>query len=227
MSLTKLNENLNNHQSLPDQPSLTSQELKVLFDKAGNDIKTYLNTILTAEIDALISNIQSGKIDVNKIVNNLTTGGANNVASAETVKQLNNNKLDASANAVSASKLQNSRTISLSGAVSGSVDFDGGENVNINTTQSNIVVLNSTNINKNGYGVYIANFNFPNGFNKQNCVPIAVGFKSGHWRYFGVDGRKSLSVTFWDSGSQQITAFFGEDMEGNPNQCRVVLMKIS
>ena len=90
MSLSKLNENLNNHQSLPDQPSLTAQELKILFDKAGNDIKTYINNVLTEEIDTLISNIQSGKIDVNKIINNLTTGGANNVASAETVKQLNN-----------------------------------------------------------------------------------------------------------------------------------------
>lgn len=94
MSLTKLTENLNNHQSLPDKPALTSQELKILFDKAGNDIKTYLNTILTAEIDTLISNIQSGKIDVNKIVNNLTSGGATNVASAETVKNLNINKAD-------------------------------------------------------------------------------------------------------------------------------------
>lgn len=94
--LTKLNENLNNHQSLPDQPSLTSQELKILFDKAGNDIKTYINNVLTAEIDTLISNIQSGKIDVSKIVNNLTTGGATNVASAEMVKSLNNSKANTS-----------------------------------------------------------------------------------------------------------------------------------
>jgi hypothetical protein len=94
MSLTKFNENVNNHQSLPDKPSQTSAELKELFDKAPNDIKTYLNNVLTAEIDSLISGIQTGKIDVTKIVNDLTTGGATNVASAEMAKSLNNSKLD-------------------------------------------------------------------------------------------------------------------------------------
>lgn len=96
MSLSKFNENVNNHQSLPDQPSQTSSELKQLFDKASNDIKTYINDTLTAEIDALISAIQNGKIDVSKIVNDLTTGGANNVASAEMIKSLNTNKANAS-----------------------------------------------------------------------------------------------------------------------------------
>lgn len=228
MSLSKLNENLNNHQSLPDQPSLTSQELKVLFDKASNDIKTYINNTLTAEIDTLISNIQSGKIDVSKIVNNLTTGGANNVASAEMVKQLNNDKLGVNANAISASKLQNSRNISLSGAVSGSASFDGSGNVNINTNQSNIAILNSTNVFKNGNGVYIANFSFPEGFTRENCVPIAVGFYNYGWDYYGViDDQKNIGIKFWSGSQTQITAFYGEDMAGQPSKCQVVLMKIS
>ena len=41
-------------------------------------------------------------------------------------------KLDASANAVSASKLQNARTIALSGDVTGSANFDGSGDVSIN-----------------------------------------------------------------------------------------------
>ena len=88
MSLTKFTENVNNVQSLADKPIQASEALKQVFDKAGNDIKTYINDILTAQIDTLISALQSGKIDTNKIVNDVTTGGSTNVASAETVKGL-------------------------------------------------------------------------------------------------------------------------------------------
>lgn len=43
-------------------------------------------------------------------------------------------KLDATANAVSSSKLSTARTISLTGGVTGSVSFDGSKNVSITTT---------------------------------------------------------------------------------------------
>lgn len=52
MSLTKLTENLNIHQSLPDKPAQTSTELKELFDRAGNIIKQYINNTLTSEVDS-------------------------------------------------------------------------------------------------------------------------------------------------------------------------------
>ena len=55
MSLTKFTESVNNIQSLPDKPTLDASKLKAMFDKAGVDIKTYLNTILTDEIDELIA----------------------------------------------------------------------------------------------------------------------------------------------------------------------------
>ena len=57
MSLTKLTENLNNVSSLPDKPSLQAEELKALFDMAGNTIKLYLNEVLTQEIDTIITEI--------------------------------------------------------------------------------------------------------------------------------------------------------------------------
>jgi len=59
MSLTKFNQNVNNHQSLPDKPGLSSEELKKFFDKASVDIKEYLNTVLTEEVDGIISTLQS------------------------------------------------------------------------------------------------------------------------------------------------------------------------
>ena len=54
MALSKLTANLNTHQSQPDQPSLTSEELKQLWDEAPNAIKDYINEILTVELDKLI-----------------------------------------------------------------------------------------------------------------------------------------------------------------------------
>ena len=56
MSLTKLNDNLNNISSLPDRPSMTAQELKAVFDKTGNTIKNYINQILTTGIDKELMN---------------------------------------------------------------------------------------------------------------------------------------------------------------------------
>lgn len=54
--ITKFTANVNNIQALSDRPNtadgLTSQELKEKFDKAGVDIKAYIN-------DTLISNIEN------------------------------------------------------------------------------------------------------------------------------------------------------------------------
>lgn len=54
-SLTKLTIDVNNIQALSDRPNtadgLTSHELKERFDKAGSDIKNFLNTSLLPEIE--------------------------------------------------------------------------------------------------------------------------------------------------------------------------------
>ena len=59
MALTKLTTNLNNIQALHDRPNtsdgLTADELKERFDRAGNDIKSYINNTLTEELDGLVS----------------------------------------------------------------------------------------------------------------------------------------------------------------------------
>ena len=58
MSLTKLTTDLENIQALSDKPNeiegLTADELKAKFDKAGNDIKTYINDTLTTETDTAL-----------------------------------------------------------------------------------------------------------------------------------------------------------------------------
>lgn len=61
MAVTKLTAEVNNIQSLSDRPNtidgLTSSQLKELFDKAGADIKTYINETLTEEIDEIVETI--------------------------------------------------------------------------------------------------------------------------------------------------------------------------
>lgn len=67
MSLSKLNDNLNIIRSLANRPALEPDELKSEFDKAGNIIKSYINEILTEEIEKLVS---ESKIIID---NNLTS----------------------------------------------------------------------------------------------------------------------------------------------------------
>lgn len=62
MSLTEFSKDVKNHSKLPDRPTMTSQELKKLFDKAPEDIKEYINNVLTKELD----NELSKKVDSKK-----------------------------------------------------------------------------------------------------------------------------------------------------------------
>lgn len=61
MALTKLTANVNNIQALSNRPNeidgLTAAQLKEKYDKAGADIKTYLNETLTEELDDIIATI--------------------------------------------------------------------------------------------------------------------------------------------------------------------------
>ena len=59
MSLTKLEENLNIIENLPDSPNLEPSELKRKFDQGTKTIKNYINEILTKEIDKNIEQINN------------------------------------------------------------------------------------------------------------------------------------------------------------------------
>lgn len=73
MALTTLTDNLNIHQSLPNQPALTPEKLKEEFDKAGNLIKIYLNEVLIPELDTTITKLQGKDTNVESTVSNLRT----------------------------------------------------------------------------------------------------------------------------------------------------------
>lgn len=71
MEITKLTENLNNVQSLPDKPSLTAAELKQEFDKAANTIKSYINEILIEQLIAILTEIEDDISEGNSSVNTI------------------------------------------------------------------------------------------------------------------------------------------------------------
>lgn len=72
MALTKMNTSVTNIQNLSDLPNttdgLTSSELKIRFDKAGMDLKSYLNGTLTEELDTKIRSIENQADNIANLV---------------------------------------------------------------------------------------------------------------------------------------------------------------
>lgn len=89
MSLTKLTENLNKVSSLPDRPTLQSDELKAIFDEAGNSIKDYINEILIDEIEKLISDTaKETKTTINNTLTSTSTSEALSANQGKNLKEL-------------------------------------------------------------------------------------------------------------------------------------------
>lgn len=82
MVLQKLEKDVSVISKLDDKPTLSSSELKKKFDEGPQVIKDYINNVLLPALE---------NINV-KVINDLTTGGSNNAASAEMVKKLNTEK---------------------------------------------------------------------------------------------------------------------------------------
>lgn len=87
----------------------------------------------------LASTSVSGTVQLD---NTLTSTATEHALTAAQGKVLNDSKLAKTENAVSASKLQTSRTISLTGGVTGSISFDGSEDASIATTVTGLGVAN-------------------------------------------------------------------------------------
>lgn len=84
----------------------------------------WLFNTLTSKINEIIDADFMSKSDV---VDNLTTDDATKPVSAKQARLLQDNKLDKTANAASATKLDTSRQVSFSGAATGSFNFDGSK----------------------------------------------------------------------------------------------------
>ena len=76
VNLTKFTKNVSVHQSIPDQPTMSANELKIAWDTPANDIKDYLNNTLTDEVvDAfqdLEGEIQDALDQIQALLDSLT-----------------------------------------------------------------------------------------------------------------------------------------------------------
>ncbi|MEX5443417.1 hypothetical protein WCE14_08620 [Acinetobacter schindleri] len=101
----------------------------------------WLFNTLTLKINEIINADFMPKSDV---VDNLTTDDATKPVSAKQAKLLQDNKLGKTENAATTTKLANARTISFSGAATGSFNFDGSSNASAILTLANSGVAAST-----------------------------------------------------------------------------------
>ena len=88
--------------------------------------------------------VEENFIKRSEIIDNLTTDDATKPVSAKQAKDLNDNKLGKTENAVSASKLETARIISFSGAATGSLTFNGAANISAILTLANSGVAANT-----------------------------------------------------------------------------------
>ena len=143
----------------------------------------------------------------------------------------------------SANKLKTPRQISVSGAVSGSVNFDGSGNVNIVTTQANIAVLTAT-VNTPAAGNSALNvtttIQYPQGFNRNNCIIISLmsyntANSSRGYCTVGatgvsaeeVKGNYGLQAQLGDEGIISQVFKINTNADSKTINIRVVLMKIN
>lgn len=128
-----------------------------------------------------------------------------------------------------ANKLKTARQIALTGAVSGSTNFDGSGNVNINTTQSNIKVLSGSVNLTNGSGM--ADLEYPSGYNSSNCVPISIGCtrsSSSNYYEFGHVASSFILGAYLNPTKIQVKSFSPNNVGPTGNiPYKLVLMKIS
>jgi hypothetical protein len=113
-------------QAEADAISTAAADATTKADAALAGANTYTDTAVSNLVDTA-----PGTLDT---LNELAAALGDDPNFATTVTDSIATKLDANANAVSASKLETSRSISLSGDVSGTVSFDGTANVDITAT---------------------------------------------------------------------------------------------
>lgn len=83
----------------------------------------------------------------------------------------------------SATRLENTRKIELQGAISGEGNFNGGEDIKITTIQANTAILTGkisltgTSGDKEETGM-VQGISYPEGYNKNNCFVISIGFSN-------------------------------------------------
>lgn len=179
MSLTKLTTDLENIQALSDKPNeiegLTADELKAKFDKAGGDIKTYINDNLTAEVDAALG-LKVNTADIN---NTLTSTSTTVPLSAAQGKALQDGKLATSMAYVAGINVADLNNATTSGCYTfepTTINIPGG------TTYGTLFVMSSMGITKPSAAGYCVQLAFPV---NSSTVHIRQKIDAGDWTAWG------------------------------------------
>jgi len=151
MALTKLNDNLNIHQSLPDKPIESGASLKVKWDNPVNLIKTYINDVLTSALDTIL-NLKANTTAVDLSLNNKVD--------KETGKGL----------------YPDTDKTKLLGIVEGATKNEFAVITSTCTVNPSGDISNPV-----GSVTQINNIAFPSGYTKDNCVVTAIGRKRDSW----------------------------------------------
>lgn len=186
-------EGLENETTFIDEP-LNPREN---FMRVLNQIKTFINGILKTAVD--------GKIPTTAIVNDLTTGGATKVASAEQVKVLKSSVVNNLTSGGTTVPLSAEQGKTLKTLVDGKVAISGTKvlsDENFTTTLKTKLAEIATGATKNefasvtgtctvnpnsdisipvGQVTQIDSIAFPSGYTKDNSIVIAVGRKRDSW----------------------------------------------
>lgn len=113
------------------------------FD-GSSDVAGNITTSTGMVVSDSFHYIDMGRLGVDRM-NLAVYGGIFNFINAQNgnvIARLNSNGIDC--NAATATKLQTPRNIAISGAVSGSANFDGAGNITINTTSNNAIGIGQT-----------------------------------------------------------------------------------
>lgn len=125
-----------------DEGGAREMVVRVVINVQNADVVAlYLDTSL---VYATREWVETNFINHNEVIDNLGSNDANKPLSAAQGKNLQNSKLDKTANAVSATKLHTARTVSFSGAATGSFNYDGTANSTCTLTLVNSGVVANT-----------------------------------------------------------------------------------
>lgn len=119
ISLTKLTADVNAHQNLDNQPSLSASELKTAWDKPANDIKNYINNTLIEDLQTKVL----GSTEINALINSALETITSAIATINGRLTTDEGNIGSNASAITA--LQGSLN-SLTGRVSTLENTSGG-----------------------------------------------------------------------------------------------------
>jgi len=202
-------------------------EFNTLFEQKNQEAETLLE-----EIRQELVNVMDGSVYLLKSGGTITGGlNVNGGITGELTGNCSGSSGSCTGNAGTATKLKQAKKISLTGTVAGNANFDGSEDITIQTTQNNIAVLTGT-VKRASDTVTqkTISIDFPDGYNGSNSVIISAcvylnqyeSYDLGYGGYYTSDINVSLP-----SYRNYISVHAENMLQSARYDYKIVLLKIS